>query len=103
EQDKQAQLAYVTAGPYGRQILSDATNYVAGINAYITKAESPLNSLTMLPAEYAAIGQPRGPQPFRLEDLISIATLVGGIFGNGGGQQLSNAMLYEGLRGRLGP
>ncbi|MBV8220839.1 MAG: penicillin acylase family protein, partial [Solirubrobacterales bacterium] len=58
--------------PDGPQILSDATNYVDGINAYIAKAESPLNALTMLPAEYAAIGQPQGPQPFTVEDLRSV-------------------------------
>jgi acyl-homoserine lactone acylase PvdQ len=89
--------------PDGQQILSDATNYVAGINAYISQAENPLNALTMLPAEYTAIGQPQGPQPFTLQDIVKIATLVGGIFGNGGGQQLSNAVLYENLEQQFGP
>ena len=50
-----------SSSPDGPQILSDATNYVDGINAYIAKAESPLGALTMMPAEYAAIGQPDGP------------------------------------------
>jgi acyl-homoserine lactone acylase PvdQ len=93
-------LTHSAAGP---QIYSDASNYVAGINAYIAKAENPLNTATMMPAEYAAIGQPLGPKPFTLEDLVSIATLVGGIFGNGGGDQLQNAVLYESLRQRFGP
>ena len=88
--------------PDGAQIFADASNYVLGINAYIAKAKMPLNMLTMMPAEYAAIGQPGGPQPFSLEDLVSIATLVGGIFGNGGGKQLSNAVLYENLVRRFG-
>jgi acyl-homoserine lactone acylase PvdQ len=92
-----------SSSPDGPQILSDATNYVDGINAYIAKAESPLGALTMLPAEYAAIGQPQGPAPFTVEDLVSIATLVGGIFGNGGGQQLSNAVLYESMEQKFGP
>ena len=52
----------------------------------------------MMPAEYAAIGQPQRPAPFTLENLVSIATLVGGIFGNGGGDQLSNASLYENMK-----
>ena len=81
--------------------MSDATNYIAGINAYISNAKSPLNALTMMPAEYAAIGQPTGPQPFTVEDLVSIATLVGGIFGNGGGQQLSNARPVREPRGEV--
>ena len=93
----------VANSPEGPQILSDATNYVDGINAYIANARSPLGALTMMPAEYAAIGQPTGPQPFTVEDLVSIATLVGGIFGNGGGQQLSNAVLYENMKQKFGP
>jgi acyl-homoserine lactone acylase PvdQ len=104
QQDLTNQINWAAANsPDGPQILSDATNYVDGINAYIAKAESPLNALTMLPAEYAAIGQPQGPQPFTVEDLVSIATLVGGIFGNGGGQQLSNAVLYENMKQKFGP
>jgi acyl-homoserine lactone acylase PvdQ len=86
--------------PAGQQILSDASNYVAGINAYISRAQlDPL----MMPAEYAAIGDLGGPQPFTLENLVSIASLVGGIFGRGGGDQLSNAVLYESLEQRFGP
>ena len=84
-------------------VYSDAQNYVAGINAYITKAENPLNALTMLPGEYAAIGQPGGPQQFGLTDMVRIATLVGGIFGKGGGHQLGNAVLYEDLARKFGP
>jgi acyl-homoserine lactone acylase PvdQ len=103
QQDLTNQINWAaSSSPDGSQILSDATNYVDGINAYISKAESPLNELEMLPAEYAAIGQPQGPQPFTVEDLVSIATLVGGIFGNGGGQQLSNAVLYENMKSAFG-
>src|SRR6185312_1223004 len=32
--------------PDGQQIMSDATNYIDGINAYIATAKSPLNELT---------------------------------------------------------
>jgi acyl-homoserine lactone acylase PvdQ len=102
-QDFTNQVNWGTANlPDGQQIFSDADNYVAGINAYIAAAENPLNTLTMMPAEYAAIGQPLGPQPFTVEDIVKIATLVGGIFGNGGGQQLSNAVLYESLASQFG-
>src|SRR5205823_410141 len=85
--------------PYGPTIYNDATNFIAGINAYIKAAQT--NPL-MMPGEYDALGTPQGPQPFSLEDLVSIATLVGGIFGNGGGDQLNNAILYENLLGRFG-
>ncbi|HJS94494.1 MAG TPA: penicillin acylase family protein [Solirubrobacteraceae bacterium] len=104
EQDLTNQINWGAANlPDGQQIMSDATNYIDGINAYISAAKSPLNALTMMPAEYAAIGQPLGPQPFTVNDIVAIATLVGGIFGNGGGQQLSNAVLYEGLKAQFGP
>ena len=55
----------------------------------------------MMPAEYLALGM-SGPQPFTVEDLVKIATLVGGIFGNGGGEQLSNAVLYQDLKKKFG-
>jgi acyl-homoserine lactone acylase PvdQ len=101
-QDLVNQVNDIRNGPDGAQIYADATSYVAGINAYIVKAQQPLNELTMMPAEYAAIGQPQGPQPFTVENLVSIATLVGGIFGNGGGDQLANAVLYENMVQKFG-
>jgi acyl-homoserine lactone acylase PvdQ len=102
QQDLQNQVNYGLSDlPNGAQIFADATSYVDGINAYINKAEQPLNELTMMPAEYLALG--KTPQPFTLENLVSIATLVGGIFGQGGGQQLSNAVLYENLTRKFGP
>ena len=102
QQDLHNQINYIASQPGGAQIFSDATNYVSGINAYITAAKQPLNSLSMMPAEYAALGMPQGPAPFTLENLVSIATLVGGIFGDGGGDQLSNAVLYENMTQRFG-
>jgi acyl-homoserine lactone acylase PvdQ len=103
DQDLVNQVNYgIAQGVDGQQILSDATNYVNGINAYIAQAKQPLNFLTMMPAEYAALGDVSGPQPFTLENLVSIATLVGGIFGNGGGDQLYNAQLYESMAQKFG-
>jgi acyl-homoserine lactone acylase PvdQ len=97
-QDLQEQVDYgLTHSPYGQQIYQDASNYIAGINAYIAQAK--LNP-TLMPAEYPALG--KLPEPFSLSDLVSIATLVGGIFGNGGGNQLANAMLYEQLQRKFG-
>ena len=102
QQDLVNQVNYMHDRPGGEQLFADATSYVNGINAYINQAQQPLNYLTMMPAEYAAIGQPQGPAPFTLENLVSIATLVGGIFGNGGGDQLYNAQLYENMAKRFG-
>jgi acyl-homoserine lactone acylase PvdQ len=103
QQDLVNQVNYMHDQPGGAQLFADATSYVNGINAYINQARQPLNYLTMMPAEYAAIGQPQGPAPFTLENLVSIATLVGGIFGNGGGDQLDNAELYQSMAKKFGP
>ncbi|HUE27506.1 MAG TPA: penicillin acylase family protein, partial [Solirubrobacteraceae bacterium] len=100
DQDLQNQVDWLQR--FSPPVYADMQNYVAGIDAYIQKAESPLDALTMLPGEYAAIGQPGGPQPFTMTDLIRIATLVGGIFGVGGGNQLNNAILYENLAQKFG-
>jgi acyl-homoserine lactone acylase PvdQ len=86
--------------PGGAQVFDDAQNYVDGINAYIAKAENPMFTATMMPAEYTLLGTL--PQPFTVEDVVSIATLVGGLFGGGGGAQLQNAVVYEQLVRRFG-
>ena len=102
EEDLSAQVQYVTTHlPNGPQIGSDATNFVRGINGYIALAKQ--HPLTMIPAEYFALGKWDGPQPFKVEDVVAIAALVGGIFGSGGGHQLQNAVLYQKLKQRFGP
>ncbi|HET9074844.1 MAG TPA: penicillin acylase family protein [Solirubrobacteraceae bacterium] len=99
--DRVAQVNYIRYDlPGGAQVYADAADYVAGINAYITEMQNPLNTAAMEPAEYTLLHIT--PQPFTVEDLVSIATLVGGIFGNGGGRQLSNAILYEQMLAKFG-
>jgi acyl-homoserine lactone acylase PvdQ len=74
------------------------TNYVAGINRYITEAR--LNPLKM-PGEYAAIGKP-GPQDWKVTDVIATSSLIGGIFGKGGGAELDSALLLQDAQKRFG-
>jgi len=103
-QDLVNQANYIASLPGGRQVLSDGQNYVDGINAYIKMAESnPVNEALYVPAEYAAIGQPQGPKPFTLTDIISTASLIGGELGQGGGEQLRRAILYQELTQHFGP
>jgi acyl-homoserine lactone acylase PvdQ len=103
ESDLQRQVDRLrTLGPAGQRVYSDGLPYIAGINAYIAKAKTPLGLLTMMPGEYAAIGRLQGPDPFKPTDLISIAALVGGIFGQGGGGELANAQLLQSLEQRFG-
>ncbi len=86
-------------GSDGQQVVDDATSYVAGINLYIDEAK--LN-LTLMPAEYAAIDRPLGPDPWKVTDLLATASLIGGILGQGGGNQLSWAQILVGFRHRFG-
>src|SRR4051794_29218868 len=86
-------------GADGRQIQRDVENYIAGINAYI--AETRIDP-TKLPGEYAALGHPEGPQPWKEADLIATASLVGGIFGKGGGMELEWSQVADALQKRLG-
>ena len=53
----------------------------------------------LLPADMAAVGP---PQPWSVTDIIDIATLVGGIFGKGGGSELANAALLQYLQQQVG-
>ena len=72
---------------------------MAGINRYI--AEARVNPLKM-PGEYAAIGKPAGPQDWKVTDVIATASLIGGIFGKGGGRELDSALLLQDARTRFG-
>src|SRR4051812_28923397 len=87
EQDLQRQIdiGLQRYGADGQLVHDDATNFVDGINRYITEAKL---DPTKLPGEYAAINQPQGPDPWKLTDLIAEASLVGGIFGQGGGDEI---------------
>ena len=78
---------------------SDLDNYVAGINQYI--AEARLDP-TKMPAEYAAIGRPQGPDNWRGTDVVATADVVGAIFGAGGGSELPSALVLEQAQKRFG-
>jgi acyl-homoserine lactone acylase PvdQ len=82
-----------------RQGQKDARNYVAGVNAYIGEARL---DPTKMPGEYAAIGRPAGPDDWKVTDVIATASLVGGIFGKGGGGELGSALALQAARKRFG-
>ncbi len=86
-------------GAEGRQLQEDSASYVAGVNKYISEVRL---DLTRLPGEYTAIGQPGGPQPWKITDIIATASLVGGIFGKGGGDELTQMQLRRSFRARYG-
>jgi acyl-homoserine lactone acylase PvdQ len=99
EADLQAQIdgAGRMYGVAGQEVVADVTAYVAGINAYIDRA---MLDPTLLPAEYAALG--KLPQHWSVTDVVATASLIGGIFGKGGGNELGSALALEAFEKRFG-
>src|SRR3954468_13352461 len=95
----QIQIGLKAYGARGAQVQADAQNYLAGLNAYVTEAKLDPNKM---PGEYAAIGQPQGPANFTQADIIATASLVGGIFGKGGGRELTEMQLLQSFTQRFG-
>lgn len=96
EADLQAQVDWLAnnSGPRGQQALADAQAYVDGINAYITAAKNG----RYFPGEYVltghvdAITNAGTIDPFQLTDLIALASVVGALFGTGGGGEVQSAL-----------
>jgi acyl-homoserine lactone acylase PvdQ len=86
-------------GAEGRQLQTDLDNYVAGINQYISEAKL---DPTKMPAEYAATNHPLGADAWKGTDIIATASLVGAIFGKGGGHELEMAQFLQRLQDRFG-
>ncbi len=99
EADLQSQIdnAPVIYGAQGEQVVADVHAFVAGINAYVTSA---LTNPTLLPAEYAAIA--KLPSLWTPTDVIAEASLIGGIFGKGGGEEVRSALALQAFERRFG-
>ncbi len=54
----------------------------------------------MLPAEYAALG--KLPAEWKPTDVIAEASLIGGIFGKGGGAEVRSALTLEAFEKQFG-
>ncbi|MEV8226404.1 penicillin acylase family protein [Streptomyces sp. NPDC079167] len=96
EADLEAQVQRIrtTEGARGEQAMADAQAYVDGINSYREKSKKG----RYFPGEYVLTGKIDAItnigeiQPFKLTDLISIASVVGGQFGGGGGGEVQAAL-----------
>jgi acyl-homoserine lactone acylase PvdQ len=86
-------------GEEGRKIQEDVKSYTEGVNAYIAEART---NPAKMPGEYAAINRPQGPDDWQDRDAIAIASLVGGIFGKGGGSEVNSALVYQSAIARYG-
>jgi acyl-homoserine lactone acylase PvdQ len=85
------------AGPEGPTIQADLDAYVAGVNQYILQARTDPSKL---PAEYPALG--RMPADWKATDTVAIASLIGGIFGKGGGGEAKAAQALAAAQQRFG-
>jgi acyl-homoserine lactone acylase PvdQ len=99
EADLESQIknAPVIYGPEGEKFVKDGEQFVAGINAYVKEA---LINPNKLPAEYAAFG--KTPEEWKLTDVIAEASLIGGIFGKGGGAEVRSALTAEAFEKKFG-
>ncbi|MFD5032587.1 penicillin acylase family protein [Streptomyces sp. NPDC058220] len=96
EADYEAQVERIrtTEGERGALAMADAQAYIDGINAYRQKAKDG----RYFPGEYVLTGKIDAItnigeiQPFKITDLISIASVVGGQFGGGGGGEVQAAL-----------
>ncbi|MCX4702033.1 penicillin acylase family protein [Streptomyces sp. NBC_01373] len=96
EADLQAQIdnAVATNGARGQQALADVNAYVAGINAYIDASDSG----RYFPGEYVLTGHKDSVtnagtiDRFKPTDLVALASVIGALFGSGGGGEVNNAL-----------
>ncbi|QEV17248.1 penicillin acylase family protein [Streptomyces alboniger] len=96
EKDLEKQVEYIkaTRGERGRQAMEDAQAYIDGLNAYRVKAKNG----RYFPGEYVLTGKIDAItnigeiEPFKVTDMIALASVVGGLFGNGGGGEVESAL-----------
>ncbi|HEX4704105.1 MAG TPA: penicillin acylase family protein, partial [Pseudonocardiaceae bacterium] len=105
EQDLANQVTTIAnSGPAGAQAMADINSYVAGINTYITQA---FNNRTF-PGEYDLTGHVNpvtnagSIDPFQPTDLIAIASVVGALFGSGGGGEVQSALVKQAADAQFG-
>lgn len=101
EAAEQLEIIAAENGAAGERLLRGADAYLAGINA----AQKELCPFYLpigihCPAEYVALQ--KKPTPWTRADLTYIASLVGGIFGKGGGQEFANGIYYQKLVDKFG-
>lgn len=88
-------------GAEGNRLADAALAYVAGINAaQEDMCPAGLPTGPACPAEYAALQ--KRPEPWTAADVVYVASLVGGIFGKGGGTEYRNAVWLQRLTARFG-
>ncbi|MYV44355.1 penicillin acylase family protein [Streptomyces sp. SID2888] len=106
EADLQAQIDHVAAGSgdRGRQALDDVNAYLDGINAYIDASDHG----RYFPGEYVLTGHKDSItnagtiDHFKVTDLVALASVVGSLFGSGGGGEVENAVSLLAAQSKYG-
>ncbi len=99
DEEAQAQIDSMSEkfGAEGQLFEDGIQAYVDGINA---AQDAAIRDVTKLPGEYAALQIL--PTPWTPKDIVYIASLVGGIFGKGGGREYANAIWLQRLQAKFG-
>ncbi|MER6347485.1 penicillin acylase family protein [Streptomyces sp. NPDC001595] len=106
EADLQAQIEGAAArhGERGRQALADVHAYVDGVNAYIDASDGG----RYFPGEYVLTGHKDSLtnagtiEHFKPADLVALASVIGALFGSGGGGEVTNALSLLAAQSRYG-
>ena len=105
EQDLQDQIDRVAnSGSRGAQALQDVRDYLDGVNAYLDKAYASRT----FPGEYDLTGHvdpvtnAGGIDHFTPTDLVAIASVIGALFGSGGGSEVTNALAKQAFDAKYG-
>ncbi|MFD9655856.1 penicillin acylase family protein [Streptomyces mirabilis] len=106
EADLQNQIdnAIANNGARGQQALADANAYIDGINAYIDASDSG----RYFPGEYVLTGHKDSItnagtiDHFKITDLVALASVIGSLFGSGGGGEVNNAISLLAAQSKYG-
>ncbi|MEV5388293.1 penicillin acylase family protein [Streptomyces sp. NPDC052721] len=106
EADLQAQIDNAVAknGARGQQALADVKAYLDGVNAYIDASDSG----RYFPGEYVLTGHKDSItnagtiEHFKVTDLVALASVIGSLFGSGGGGEVDNALSLLAAQARYG-
>ncbi|MFD9002865.1 penicillin acylase family protein [Streptomyces sp. NPDC059582] len=106
EADLQAQIDNAVAGngARGQQALADANAYLAGVNSYIDASDSG----RYFPGEYVLTGHKDSItnagtiDHFKITDLVALASVIGSLFGSGGGGEVDNAVSLLAAQAKYG-
>ncbi|MFI1766435.1 penicillin acylase family protein [Streptomyces sp. NPDC020800] len=106
EADLQAQIdnAVSKNGARGQQALADVNAYLAGVNSYIDASDSG----RYFPGEYDLTGHKDAItnagtiDHFKVTDLVALASVIGSLFGSGGGGEVNNALSLMAAQSKYG-